>query len=1724
MSDRHKLLQFLRWAGSSSYTIFALQDHRLATDPFVGDRDGERSRLFWDGSYFFTPGSQQDQGVLLLFKHSPLLTDIALFQPASPSPPQLQGRHLRVDFSFGPHLLSLHTVYAPAQAAARGEFFRALSSSAFAASPGRCHVLCGDFNTTLGPLDRTRRASSSIPGAVQLGELVALHQLVDVWREEHPGDCDLTFFSSGQGGGTGTGVRLDRFYVGSQLAGLPGVSSDILPTTPIVTDHLPVVLFIPGPAVPDPFAKSRWHLPLFVLSVPDLCDRLRSWLLSSLSSAPPSINRWLVIKAQLRTFVVKLASEYRARLQREIVTVDRAAAAARRDMVRCAASGDEALLLLYRTAWHAHRRAAEDLEQQRSMTREAVEEVRQQLFGSQGINIFRGEARSPTRIPYLHDLDAPLDAPASAAADLSTSSGMGRAYVTLQGHFSRLFHDRPSDPAATATLLAALPRSLPPPPPSSFPPGQGLLSLSELDAALKRAANGKSPGLDGIPFEFYKVFWGEVGPFLRDVLNSTFSDSSSDSPLAPLLEGLLCLIPKKGKPRNRITSYRALTLLGADVKLAALAIADRMQLPLDSLIDDMQGAFIRGRDISDNILFRLSFLEYLRDTGHPAWLILTDLANAYDSVRRAYLYSCLETMGFGRFCNLEILRWVRILLGGTSASVLVNGRVLPRFSILEGLPQGSPLSPLLFIVVINPLHEWLNTHAANGRPLLPDGSPSPVANLFADDIGHIESAEHLSVNGRIIAQGYQYLEDGAGVALGIPKCGAIPPPNLPQPPPSTLSLGPLDIPVIREGQEVRHLGVVVSACEEEVQQLTFGHQPGALLGKASKWKLIHPRIPERVHVARTFLLSTLVFQCRFTPPSPAQVVAIQAVLRGFLRQSDLPEETPFQGAGLQPSEEVWALPKGEGGWGMPAFGPFSAAMAARTVATLFSPGPHPWKVVTLHQFRSASPSLTNSAAWVVTAPHLFRVRSPRLRAMASAISKLGVHRIILPADQSFHSVMAEPVLANRQISRGHLLPRLLRPSDFSSQEAKAWSHLRDVRRSFQMHASDPILPRDLQFLLPLLPPPWRALVTMQGPDPIGDWVTAGHRQVLYRGAGGPTLFTIGRQGKMVKVGTQGGGGGDGGAAGGQGSQRVEAIGGGVGGGEPALVYHRMGASPSPPHAPMWESDVGGLTFVGPWSTLELDPTVWGIGPSQPLLNLRVRHARQRLAQHLVMEEVPSYIPGKGLFPPTWEQSPVTASWPGATDTLGPGGDSLAAAVAAAATGAMGGGPVAAATATTTSRDGQATAAAAGVHGQALVAEETRPPALSSPQTGLLGLEAKWTAPRRSQQRTPRPLARAFEASLHASLPSWLASSSAGMRGAGGAPTVRAGGEAQVAAAEASLGPLFSVAGIRGEDGSPAVRAGGEAEVAAAEASLGPLFSVAGISGIRGAEAQMAAAEGRERRTSAASARVGVVTRTAATQHGQGVVSPSSFREDDTRDFLQPARQGTLQGDSGGVWGRLHHSGGTQAAIGVGWRLLHASLPVRARVAYQLGMPLSEGVCEAPGCRCQETLSHAFMDCPKVRGAVDWLLGLFERLTGRRPPRDPRVILVDDHRVWEPGGGKEDRDLWQRLRLIFLYNAWKARSSRSRCQASGGGDLVAAIIGGATADVVASIRRDWARTRLDATREEAGGQPCNFLGRDPSMSLEVFQALWARRGVFCQVQGSGHAARLVLSDPSAWLSV
>ena len=207
------------------------------------------------------------------------------------------------------------------------------------------------------------------------------------------------------------------------------------------------------------------------------------------------------------------------------------------------------------------------------------------------------------------------------------------------------------------------------------------------------------------------------------------------------------------------------------------------------------------------------------------------------------------------------------------------------------------------------------------------------------------------------------------------------------------------------------------------------------------------------------------------------------------------------------------------------------------------------------------------------------------------------------------------------------------------------------------------------------------------------------------------------------------------------------------------------------------------------------------------------------------------------------------------------------------------------------------------------------------------------------------------------------------------------------------------------------------------------------------------------------------------------------------------------GDHRGVWSRLHDSGATMAQRILGWRLLHGGLPCNAYSSHCLRRPVEEGACTAEGCGGLETLTHAFMDCANIRGAVVWLLDVWHGISGSRPPHDARVILMDDDRVWKPLVAPR---LWQLLRLAVLAAIWRARSSRIQYQSEAGGDLAPAAIAAAERDISMAINRDWTRTRLLDALSAGRVLQCNFSGRDASLSLEAFKELWACNGVLCQV--------------------
>ena len=120
----------------------------------------------------------------------------------------------------------------------------------------------------------------------------------------------------------------------------------------------------------------------------------------------------------------------------------------------------------------------------------------------------------------------------------------------------------------------------------------------ELAKALKETKCNKAPGPDGLPADFYKFFWKQLG----DVIFEALTDSLSKSKLfESARNGIISLIPKKDRDPLLLQNWWAICLLNADYKMLAKALASRLKAILPGIINEDQTSFIPSRNISHNI-------------------------------------------------------------------------------------------------------------------------------------------------------------------------------------------------------------------------------------------------------------------------------------------------------------------------------------------------------------------------------------------------------------------------------------------------------------------------------------------------------------------------------------------------------------------------------------------------------------------------------------------------------------------------------------------------------------------------------------------------------------------------------------------------------------------------------------------------------------------------------------------------------------------------------------------------------------------------------------------------------------------------------------------------------------------------------------------------------------------------------------------------------------------
>ncbi|MFS7977528.1 putative RNA-directed DNA polymerase [Helianthus anomalus] len=117
---------------------------------------------------------------------------------------------------------------------------------------------------------------------------------------------------------------------------------------------------------------------------------------------------------------------------------------------------------------------------------------------------------------------------------------------------------------------------------------------------------------------------------------------------------------------------------------------------MGKIVSESQSTFLTGRYILDGPLIANEILSWARKSGKKLFLFKIDFDKAYDNVNWEFLLSVLDQMGFPSLWQ----QWIRGVLISARSSVLVNGSLTYKFDCQKGIRQGDPISPFLFILVM----------------------------------------------------------------------------------------------------------------------------------------------------------------------------------------------------------------------------------------------------------------------------------------------------------------------------------------------------------------------------------------------------------------------------------------------------------------------------------------------------------------------------------------------------------------------------------------------------------------------------------------------------------------------------------------------------------------------------------------------------------------------------------------------------------------------------------------------------------------------------------------------------------------------------------------------------------------------------------------------------------------------------------------------------------------
>ena len=413
------------------------------------------------------------------------------------------------------------------------------------------------------------------------------------------------------------------------------------------------------------------------------------------------------------------------------------------------------------------------------------------------------------------------------------------------------------------------------------------ITIEEMQTAIKAMNNGKTPGQDGLPVEFYKTFWSKIKEVFYEMVLESYEQQYLHETAR---KGILNLLPKASKDTRYVKNLRPIILLNTDYKIIEKAVANKMIPGLEKIINKDQRGFMKERRISVNIRKMLDIIQQAEVEDIEAVVLSLDFVKCFDKCSFSILHGSLKYFQFGQV----VQKWTKILYEDFTVKIQNNGYFSDSIKIKKGVHQGGCCSSVYFLVIAEILAIALRANEEIDGITIAD--IKNLLNQFADDMDVFTLCNEKSINN--ILEELNKFKRQSGFTVSYDKT-------------TLYRIGSLRFSnaqlygiseVVWTNEDINVLGVTIA--HQDIVEKNYQ----CLVEKAKKvlnsWQNRGLSLIGKINVVNTLVASLFVYKMMVLPTIPKNIIRnIENVVREFI----------WNGKKAKVAYNILQNPKKEGG-------------------------------------------------------------------------------------------------------------------------------------------------------------------------------------------------------------------------------------------------------------------------------------------------------------------------------------------------------------------------------------------------------------------------------------------------------------------------------------------------------------------------------------------------------------------------------------------------------------------------------------------------------------------------------------------------------------------------------------------------------------------------------------------------------------------------------------------